>query len=294
MKPARFKYYDPDTLDEALALLAEHGDGAKVLAGGQSLVPMMSLRLAYPEVIVDINRLSGLDHLERRDGGLVVGALTRHVTLERSKVVANTCGLVSAAMPWVAHEAIRTRGTLGGSLAHADPAAELPAVATALGATVTARSAGGSREIPIDTLFDLPLVSTLHDDELLTEIVFPVQPVGSGSAVTEIARRHGDFAVAGVAATVMLADGVLSDARLVSFATGPTPIRLVSAERVLLGATPAAAQLAAAGVAAQGDIAPRDDFHATAAYRREITAVLTERALSAAIECARAHERELE
>jgi CO/xanthine dehydrogenase FAD-binding subunit len=292
IKPPPFKYYDPETIDEATALLAEHGDEAKVLAGGQSLIPMMSLRLAYPEVIIDVNRVTELDHLTQRAGALVVGALTRHAAIERSPEVVARCPLLAAAMEWVAHEAIRTRGTIGGSLAHADPAAELPAVATALGATVTARNAAGEREIPIGELFEMPLVSSLGADELLTEVTLPIQPSAAGSAVREIARRHGDFAIAGVAATLVLADGRVTDARLVAFATGPTPMLLTGAADVLLGAEPSDERLTEAGRVAQAEIAPLDDFHASATYRRQVTAVLVERAVAAAAEDALSRQME--
>jgi CO/xanthine dehydrogenase FAD-binding subunit len=287
VKPPRFRYEDADSVEEAIALLAEHREEAKVLAGGQSLVPMMSLRLAYPGVVVDVNRVSELDYVTRRDGGLAVGALTRQATLEHSEEVRQVCPLLSTAMHWVAHEAIRNRGTIGGSLAHADPAAELPAVATALGATVTAQSSNGSREIPIEELFAMPLVSTLREDELLTEVWLPGQPGGAGSAVEEIARRHGDFAIAGVATSVTLEAGGWDEVRLVAFAVGPTPIRLTAAEQAL-GDEPSTDTLGAAAAAATEEISPNDDIHASGSYRRRVIAVLVERALRAAIADAQA------
>jgi CO/xanthine dehydrogenase FAD-binding subunit len=292
MKPPSFLYYDAETVDEAVTLLAEHGDGAKVLAGGQSLVPMMSLRLAYPDALVDVNRVSELDYVTRRNGELAIGALTRHVTLERSPEVARACPLLSAAMRWVAHEAIRNRGTMGGSLAHADPAAELPAVALALGATLAASSGGGTRTIPIEDFFKMPFVSALEDGELLTEVRLPVQPPGAGSAVQEIARRHGDFAIAGVVASVVVGGDVVEQARVVSFATGPAPVRLMAVENAVAGSGTSDDDLAAAAEPAPDELSPTDDVHATADYRRRVTKVLVTRALREAIDDARARVEE--
>jgi len=292
MKPPRFRYYDAETIDEAVTLLAEHGEGAKVLAGGQSLVPMMSLRLAYPDALVDVNRVSELDYVSRRDGELAIGALTRHATLERSPEVARDCPLLSAAMRWVAHEAIRNRGTMGGSLAHADPAAELPAVALALGATLAASSREGSRTIRVEEFFRMPFVSALRDDELLTEVCLPVQPPGAGSAVQEIARRHGDFAIAGVVASVVVEDDVVAQARIVSFATGPAPVRLTAVENAVAGSGTGDDELAAAAEPAAAELSPTDDVHATAEYRRRVTKVLVTRALRDAIDDARARGEE--
>jgi aerobic carbon-monoxide dehydrogenase medium subunit len=292
MKPPLFRYYDPETAEEAVTLLAEHGDGAKVLAGGQSLVPMMSLRLAYPDALVDINRVSELDYVARRDGQLAIGALTRHTTLERSPDLARGCPLVAAAMPWVAHEAIRNRGTIGGSLAHADPAAELPAVALALDATLVATSRDGTREIPIEDFFTMPFVSALQDGELLTEVRLPVQPESSGCAVQEVARRHGDFALAGVAATVVLENGAVARAGVVSFATGPTPVRLAAVERAVAGTSADVGDLAEVADLAGDEVAPTSDVHASADYRRRVTKVLTARALRGAIDDARRRAEE--
>jgi CO/xanthine dehydrogenase FAD-binding subunit len=285
MKPPRFKYYDAETVEEAVVVLADHGDDAKVLAGGQSLVPLMSLRLAYPGALLDINRVDELDYVSPRNGELAIGALTRHATLEHSAEIARYCPLVSAAMRWVAHEAIRNRGTIGGSLAHADPAAELPAVALALGATVVAASRDGSRTIPIDEFFTMPFVSALGDGELLTEIRLPLEPPNSGSAIQEIARRHGDFALAGVVASVTLDAGVVARARVASFATAPTPVRLTAVEDALAGS--GSDGVAGAAELAAEQLAPTGDVHASADYRRRVTRVLTERALNDAIDDAR-------
>jgi carbon-monoxide dehydrogenase medium subunit len=251
----------------------------------------MSLRLAYPDALVDINRLSELDYVERRDGELAIGALTRHTTLEHSPDVARACPLVTTAMRWVAHEAIRNRGTIGGSLAHADPAAELPAVALALDATLVATSLDGAREISVEHFFAMPFVSALQDGELLTEVRLPVQPAAAGCAVHELARRHGDFALAGVAATVVLEGGSVARAGVVSFATGPTPVRLTAVEKAVAG-TSADADLAEVADLAGDEIAPTSDVHASADYRRRVTRVLTARALREAIEDARTRAEE--
>jgi len=284
MKPSRFEYRDPRHLEDALVLLGEHGDDAKVLAGGQSLMPMLSMRLAYPSLLVDINGLDELQGIREQDNSIVFGALTRQSQAEDSALVAQACPLLAQALPWVAHRSVRNRGTLGGSLAHADPAAEIPAVMTALDATVIARAVSGQREIPIGELFDVPLMPTLAPEEILTEIRVPRQPANAVGAVAEVGRRHGDFALAGVVATAEIGhDGVITVARLVSFATGPVPQRLGAAEILLVGARPDDALLMEAGRAAAEEIDPADDLHASADYRRAVTAVLVERALAQAL-----------
>lgn len=285
MKPSRFCYLDPETVEEAIALVAQHGDEASVLAGGQSLVPMLSMRLAYPSFLVDLNGIGELDYVRRDDGGLTIGALTRQATGEGSAELRECCPLIAEALPLIGHRAIRNRGTFGGSLAHADPAAELPAVMTALGASVTAASSRGEREIPVGELFEMPLVSRLESDELLTSIHVPAQPDGAGSAVVEIARRHGDFALAGVAAAAVLdRDRRVSEVRLASFGTGPTPIRLRESESLVSGSEPHDQLLADAGVVAGREISPSNDVHASADYRRRVTGVLVRRALKTALE----------
>lgn len=284
MKPSRFKYYDADSVDEVVSLLAEYGDEAKVLAGGQSLMPMMNLRLAYPEVLIDVNRVSALDYTDFSDAGIEFGAIVRQAAIEHSDDVRRACPLLSEAMTYVAHGAIRNRGTIGGSLAHADPAAELPALAMALDATIVAVGPEGRREIPVEDFFAMPLVTTLASDELLTAVRIGVQPQTAGSAVAQIARRRGDFALAGVMATATVEDDRIAYLRLVAFATGPTPLRLRAAERALIGEAPSEEAFARAGREASEEISPSDDIHATAEYRRRVTATLVERALRRAIE----------
>jgi carbon-monoxide dehydrogenase medium subunit len=293
LKPGKFEYFDPTDPQEALAVLAQYGDEAKVLSGGQSLVPMLSMRLAYPAALLDINRLPGLDYIRDGDEGWEIGALARHAQAEDSDALAAALPVIRQAMRWVGHRAIRNRGTVVGSLAHADPAAEMPAVMTALDASVTARGPSGSRSIPLTGLFAMPLVSTVAADEILVDVRIPRRVAGEGSAVVEVARRHGDFALAGVVALVDLdAAGAIAAARLVSFATGPLPQRLQAAERLLIGATPGPEPYAAAGEAAAGEIEPGADLHASADYRRSVTSVLVARALDEAVGLARARSQD--
>jgi CO/xanthine dehydrogenase FAD-binding subunit len=212
MKPAPFAYHAPSSIDEALALLHEHGSDAKALAGGQSLIPAMNFRLATPAVLVDLNRVDSLRSVSRDTATLQLGAMTRHRTLEQSQDVAQMAPLVSAAMPFVAHEAIRTRGTIGGSLAHADPAAELPAVMLALDASFTLASRSGSRVVPASAFFAGLFATAMEPGELLVNITIPARADRSAAAFDEVSRRHGDFALAGAAAYVV--NGADGNARL--------------------------------------------------------------------------------
>jgi CO/xanthine dehydrogenase FAD-binding subunit len=264
MKPAPFDYLVPRTLDEALGAI---GEDARVLAGGQSLVPMMNFRLARPEMLVDVNRVPGLGYLRRTGGVLRIGALTRLATLERSPLVAREWPLLTQAVRFVGHPQIRTRGTVGGSVAHADPAAELPAALTALGARFHARSLRGSRTLNADQLFVGPYETAIADDELLIEIEVPPPPAGARMAFAEHARTHGDFATAGAA--VVIAPGERCAIALLG--AGSTPRRAPQAEdAALAGAPPAdAGALAAEGI---------DDDH-----RRALVADLVRRALAEAL-----------
>lgn len=285
MKPPRFAYDDPATVEEALALLARHGDAARVLAGGQSLMPMLNFRLARPGRLIDVNRVSGLGAIVAApDGGLRLGALVRQRALERSAVVRERCPLLALAMPLVGHPQIRTRGTLGGSLAHADPAAELPAVMVALDARLTLRRASGARTVAAADFFLAALTTALAPDELLTEIALPPSPARTGASVLEVAKRHGDFALGGVAVTLTL-DGQrrVGGARIVCFGVGQRPVRVADAERSLVGGAPSAAAFAEAGRLASATVEPADDIHASAGYRRRLAGVLTARALAGAL-----------
>jgi aerobic carbon-monoxide dehydrogenase medium subunit len=273
VKPPPFEYHAPASVEEAAAILAEHGDDAKVLAGGQSLIPLLSLRLARPTVLVDLNGVAGLASIEV-DGATTIGAMTRHRTVERSQDVAARVPLLAAAVPYIGHAAIRNRGTIGGSVSHADPAAELPAVALALDAVFTATSAkGGTREIAAVDFFDGYFTTTLAPDEILTSVTFPNAAPGTRVSVQEMARRHGDFAM--VAAAVSVADG---DARIALINVGDRPVRAVEAEAALNGGA-AADEVAAI---ATRDLEPVSDLHASSAYRRHVAGVLVRRAIEEA------------
>ena len=283
MKPAPFEYYCPRSLDEALALLAEHGSEAKPLAGGQSLIPAMNFRLATPAILVDLNRLDELAHVTSQ-AGLRIGGMTRHRVLERSDVVAREAPLVAAAMPHVAHPAIRTRGTLGGSLAHADPAAELPAVMVALQAVFTVRNQQRTRQIAATDFFTGLFSTALAADELITEIAIPPPAAGSAFAFEEIARRHGDYALAGAAAVVAQdAEGRCATVRVALLSVGDRPLVADQVARVLTGHKPSAAAIReAAQAAAAADIDPAGDIHASSAYRRHLAGVSMQRVLQRA------------
>lgn len=289
MKPAPFAYHRPASLEEALSLLAEH-EGAKPLAGGQSLIPAMNFRLATPSVLIDLNAIPELSFISETDTGLKIGGMTRHRAVERSELVRRRAPLVHEAMPHIAHAAIRTRGTFGGSLAHADPAAELPAVIVALDATVGVRGLKGTRRIAASEFFSGLFTTALEPGELVIDVEIRGLPGRSpegakaGFAFLEIARRHGDFALVGVAASVSLDDrGRCADARVVLLSVGDRPMIAASAAKALVGETPTAeAVRATAEAAASQDIDPTSDIHASAAYRRQLARVLTRRALETA------------
>lgn len=289
MKPAPFEYYRPETLEEGLHLLAEHGDQAKPLAGGQSLIPAMNFRLARPAVLVDINQIRELSHIEEKEGELFLGGLARQRDVERSALVRRTSPLLHETMPFVAHLAIRNRGTVGGSLAHADPAAELPAVAVALEARLRVRSLGTDRWIPANEFFTGLFSTALNADELLVEIAIPRVGDRTGCAFEEVSRRHGDYALAGSAAVITLdAQGRCESGRVVLLSVGDRPILAEHAARILNGTVPSADVIhAAAEAAAHHDIDPPADIHASSAYRRHLAAVLTRRALGRAVARAR-------
>jgi CO/xanthine dehydrogenase FAD-binding subunit len=287
MKPAPFEYHRPASLDEALALVAELGSDAKALAGGQSLVPAMNFRLARPGVLIDLNRIAHLAAIdEQPDGGLRIGAMTRQRAVERSAAVARRAPLLAEAMPWIAHPQIRNRGTVGGSLAHADPSAELPAVMLALDARFVARSRRETRTIAGPEFFAGILTTTLAPDELLIAVEIPAPPAGVGAAFVEVARRHGDYALVGVAAQVTLEmDGRCGTARIALLSVGDTPVLAASAMATLIGRRPDSPTIeAAARAAAERDIDPPGDIHASPAYRRHLARVLVARAVRLAVE----------
>ncbi len=291
MKPAQFLYFRPTSVAEALALLGQHGGDAKPLAGGQSLIPAMNFRLARPAALVDLNGIAELAYIRAGSagGGLAIGAMTRQRAVERSDVARRAAPLVAEAMPFVAHPQIRNRGTVGGSVAHADPAAELPAVLLALDARFRARSRAGERVIPAGAFFKGLLETALGPDELVVEIAIPDPPARSGYAFAEVARRHGDYALVGVAAAVTLdTRGRCTAARIAFLSVGDGPVLATEAATVLAGQSPSDELFrAAAESAATRDIDPPSDIHASAAYRRRLAAVLTRRALARAFERAR-------
>jgi carbon-monoxide dehydrogenase medium subunit len=286
MKPVDFHLHRPETLVEAVALLAEHVDDVKVLAGGQSLLPLLNFRLARPEHLIDIGRIAALAEIRRTPGELVVGSMVRQAQAECSLAVAVHAPLLAAALPNIAHPPIRNRGTVGGSLAHADPAAELPSVAAALDATFVAVSKRGRREIPAAEFFRTHLTTALEADELLTEIRFPCAEERTGAAFLEIGRRRGDFALVGVAAQVSLDGDRIVEARICASGVGQVPHRCREAEDVLTGARPGSARIGEAADALRESVRPSGDLHATAAYRKDVAGTLLVRAVGEA--CRRA------
>ena len=269
MKPPRFEYLAPQTQDEALAVLAREGDRAKVLAGGQSLIPLLNFRLAQPDVLVDINRLTNLAYVREWDGGIAIGALTRQAAVERSDTVRSRFPIIAEACHLIGHLPIRHRGTIGGNLAHADPASELPALLLALEAELTLASQRGERTLPADQFFTGPLTTALQPGELLTEVRARGLPPRTGGAFVEIARRYGDYALAGAAALVTLNEaGRCERVRLALCGVGPTPLRPRAAEQALIGELPTGAPLDEAAERAAAATDPPSDVHASAAFRR--------------------------
>lgn len=289
MKPAAFDYVSPTSVEEAVAALADVPDGgeAKVLAGGQSLVPLLSLRLAQPHRLVDINGVDGLADITEHDGVLTIGSLVRQRVAERSPVVAAACPLLTAAIPQIGHTAIRNRGTVGGSIAHADAAAELPTVAVCLDAELVATGPGGERTIPAAEFFTGFFTTALADDEILTAVRVRSAAPGTGAAFEEVARRHGDFAMAGVAAVVRLDGDTVAEVRIAVSGVGLAPVRASSAEAALVGRSLDDATLAAAADAAVADLHPTSDLHGSAAYRKHVAGVLIRKAVRTAADRAR-------
>jgi len=284
MKPAPFEYHRPTTRGDALGLLTTHGGDAKPLAGGQSLIPAMNFRLATPAILVDLNAIGDLAYIRADETGDVrMGAMTRHATVERSDVIRRAAPLVHEAMPFIAHAAIRTRGTIGGSLAHADPAAELPAVMLALDARIRVESRAGAREIPASEFFTGLFSTALESGELLTEILIPLtrDNARAGVAFQEFSRRRGDFALAGVAARVAIdGRGICTTARVALFGVGDRPMLAHAGARALEGEMPTVQAIrAAAEATAAEDIDPTSDIHASSRYRRHLAKVLTRRVL---------------
>jgi carbon-monoxide dehydrogenase medium subunit len=279
MKPAPFDYHRPASLLETFDLLERYGDDGRILAGGQSLVPALNMRLATPRAVIDINRLPGLDAIRLASEGLVIGALARHEAVERSPLVREHAPLLALAMPHVGHEAIRTRGTVGGSLALADPAAELPACAVALDATIRVEGRRGRRGVAAADFFRGIYTTALEPGELVTELVVPPAP-GWRSDFQELARRHGDFALAGLAARARVEGDAIAEARLVLFGVGPAPVRAHRAERALAGRRVDADVVAAAQRALAAELDPPGDVHGSPALRRHLAGVLLSRVIT--------------
>jgi aerobic carbon-monoxide dehydrogenase medium subunit len=263
-------------------LLAEHGDEASVLAGGQSLIPLLALRLARPALLIDINGISELSGVAASDGWVTIGAMTREYVAEESEILASSVPLLTMALPFIGHEAIRSRGTIGGSLAHADPAAELPAVARALDAEFVVRSQTGERVIPAAEWFEGYLTTARRSDELLVEVRLPAAAPGTGVSFAEVARRHGDFAIVALAASMALSDGVISAARLAFAGLSDVPVRATEAEDLLVGEAPSGELFEEAARRATEDVDPPADLHGSAEYRRKVAATLVRRGLRAA------------
>lgn len=290
MKPAPFKYLAPRSRQEALDALRRHGPDAKVLAGGQSLVPLLAMRLARPPIIIDLNRVSDLAFIRTAHGGVTIGAMTRQRAAEVDSTLAARVPLLCEALRWVGHPQIRTRGTIGGSLAHADPSAELPAVAAVLGARLVLQSACGTRILDAGRFFTGYLTTALEPHELLTEVRIPAPPPDAGWAFREVARRHGDFALVGVA-TLLRCDGDrrCTEARMVFTGVGPGPLRVMDAEQHLVGRHLTASAVDEVARIIEGALDPDNDIHATAAYRRHVAGVLAARAIAEAAGRARAY-----
>jgi carbon-monoxide dehydrogenase medium subunit len=283
MKNAPFDYHAPRTVDEVLSLLAEHGDEAKVLAGGQSLVPLLAMRLARPSQLVDINDVEGLDGIRPLDRtGVAFGALAREREAERSALVAERLPVLAEALPLIGHVSIRNRGTIGGSMAHADASAELPAVAVITGAEMVVRSAAGERVVPAEDFFAGHFTTSMADDELLTEVRIPSGPAGAGWSFYEIVRRHGDFALVGVAAMVTQGLDNITEARLALIGVADRAIRASGAEAALVGQPANAEKFAAAAAEATRDLEPGSDMHGSSDFRRHLAGVAVRRALATA------------
>jgi CO/xanthine dehydrogenase FAD-binding subunit len=282
MKPATFDYVVADSIDMAVASLAEAGGDAKIIAGGQSLVPMLNFRLLRPSILVDINRIGGLAFIEDAGKNIRVGALTRHYQLETSPVIGRHLPVLACAMTHVAHLAIRNRGTIGGSLSHADPAAELPMMALLLDAELHIASATGKRVIAARDFFLDTMTVDLSGGDIVTEIVLAKLPPKTGWGFEEVARRSGDFALAAVAATLTVSAGAIAQARIALTGVGPTALRVAAAEALLVGHALEPGLTSRVADAVRAAIEPDTDLHASSDYRRHLAGVLTDRAVAAA------------
>ncbi len=279
VKPAKFDYHAPTTLEAAVALLHDYKGEARLLAGGQSLLPMMNFRLVTPAALIDLNRIPNFDYIRADDGGLRIGAMTRHRAVEFSPIVAERLPVLTEAIRLVAHLPIRSRGTIGGSLALADPAAELPMLLQVLEGEVVAQGPNGTRVIKAAELVEGIMTTNLAADEILSEVRLPTPSARAGFAVEEYARRRGDFAIAAVSVILERADRQCKKARLATAGVGPVSIRLTAAEAVLEGSALEDEAIDAAAAEAAAQVSPQTDLHATADYRRHLIGILTGRAL---------------
>ena len=283
MKPAPFDYYAPDSLAEAVAVLArfdDEGVDAKILAGGQSLMPMLAMRVARPEALIDLGRLQGLDYIREEDGVIAIGAMTSKHAAAESSLIRTKQALFHAATCLIGHRQIRNRGSVGGSFAHADPAAEYPAVALVLDMKMKAAGPQGERLISAEDFFVTYMTTSLESNEILTEVRMPLLPAGTGWAIQEFARRNGDLALAGVALTLRLERGACAEVRIAAFGVNATAVRLIAAEECLIGQVPNEANIArTAAAAAAGLEEPMSCIHASAEYRRHLVQTYVQRCL---------------
>jgi CO/xanthine dehydrogenase FAD-binding subunit len=283
MKPSGFEYFTPSTVREAVELLQRHGDEAKVLAGGQSLIPMMNFRVARPKVLIDINKIKELDYIREEKGELVIGGLTRERTLEVSAVVKKKCPILAEAISYIGHLPIRTRGTIGGSLVHADPSAEIPIIVCGLGGKMKVVGPSGERILGADEFFITYLTSALEAAEILVEVRIPTLPVKAGWSFMEFSRRHGDFGIVAVASILHLENkGLCRQASIALGGVAPTPLRAVEAESLLAGRVITEELIKEAGVKAAQATDPESDYHASAEYRKDMARVFTQRSLKEA------------
>lgn len=284
MKPASFEYLRPTSLEEALQYLADLGEDAKILSGGQSLIPVLNMRLSTPKYLIDIGRVEGLSYIREEDGYLAIGALTKHVDLEKSPLVKQHAPLLLEAVQWIGHPQIRQRGTIGGSIAHADPSAELPCVLAALRGEIVIAHADGEETIAPEEFFLTYLLTSLQPDQMIKEIRFPILSETAGYAFTEVSRRHGDFAIVEVAAVIDLDENnEITLARLAAGGANPVPCVMDSVEEFLVGKMPDEAVLDEASEMASECVEPDGDLHGSAEYRRSLVKTLTKRALQTAI-----------
>jgi aerobic carbon-monoxide dehydrogenase medium subunit len=288
--PARFEYTAPSTLEEVIATLVERGDEAKILAGGQSLIPLMKLRFATPGVIVDLNGVPGLDAVEERDGELRIGALVRHKACEKSELLRGRYRVLGDAAPLISDPIVRNRGTVGGSLAHADPQGDWGTVMLAARASIVAQGPDGERAIPIDDFLEGPFTTTLAPDEVITEVRIPDPGSRSSGTYLKLERRVGDYATAGVAVQASLDNGHVGQVGIALTGVGPTNLRATAAEDGLRGAEPTDAAIVEAAKLAAKAAQPQSDIRGTVEYKRSVVRVFTERGLRKAIAAAKAGE----